>query len=353
MSFEDLIARPAFSIPQAEKEALLLPALNALTRHHREKCEAYRRMLDAMGAPKEAQTLAALPFLPAPVFKHMDLVSTQEKTMLLQSSGTSGQTPSRIFVDAETSARQSRALVETLRPLLGGKRLPFLVIDTRKIIADPATLSARGAGVLGLMKFGAQATFALDENLNPDLETIRSFVAKHGANPFLIFGFTFLIWSRLQESFADGALDLSNAILLHSGGWKKMEAEKITNEAFKAALLRKFGLSRVVNFYGMVEQIGSLFLEGEDGLLYPPNFADVIIRDEKSREPLGIGQSGMVQVLSALPLSYPGHNLLTGDRGEIVAVDGGAGGRLGKALRLHGRLPQAELRGCSDVVGAA
>ena len=45
------------------------------------------------------------------------------------------------------------------------------------------------------------------------------------------------------------------------------------------ALKRRFNLSNIFNFYGFVEQIGSVFIEGPDGLLYPPNFTDVIVQE--------------------------------------------------------------------------
>jgi len=350
VSFETLISRPPYSIPQAEKERLLLPTLNALTRHHSANCEPYRRMLDAMwSGRRDAGALDEVPFLPVSIFKKLDLVSTKERTITLTSSGTTGQRPSRIFVDAETSHRQSRGLVDTLKAGIGDKRLPMLVIDTRKVISDPALMSARGAGVLGLMKVGAKVTFALDEGLEIDKDTVRGFVIANGKKSFLIFGFTFLVWTKLQEAFECGELDLSNAVLIHSGGWKQMEARKVANAEFRSRLREKFGLERIYNFYGMVEQIGSIFLEGSDGNLYPPNFADVIVRDERTWEPLERGGTGILQVVSALPLSYPGHSLLTEDRGEIVSIDAGVDGRMGKSIRIHGRLPKAELRGCSDV----
>ena len=56
--------------------------------------------------------------------------------------------------------------------------------------------------------------------------------------------------------------------------------------------------------------------------------------------------------LSALPTSYPGHSILTEDLGVIERVDGGPGERQGNALRILGRLPRAELRGCSDTHAA-
>jgi hypothetical protein len=350
---ESLISSPPFSMPQTEKERLLLPVLNELTNYHADKCHGYRQVLDALwNGARSCESLDRLPFLPVSIFKQLDLVSTSERTLLLQSSGTTGQAPSRIFVDTETSALLSRALIETLKPMIGEKRIPLLIIDTKKVISDPNMMTARSAGVLGLMKFGAKATFSLDDTLELDKAVVKSFLEANSKRTFLIFGFTFLVWSKLQEGFQTAEIDLSNGVLIHSGGWKKMEDQRVSNDVFKARLKEKFGLTRVCNYYGMVEQVGSLFLEGDDGLLYPPNFADVIIRDERTWEPLGTGKPGIVQVLSGLPRSYPGHSLLTEDRGEIVTVDAGVGGRLGKAIRIFGRLPKSELRGCSDVLAA-
>jgi Acyl-protein synthetase, LuxE len=352
VSFEDLIGRPAWSVPQAEKDRLILQGLNELTRHHAAACPAYTRILDAVwSGRRDAERLADVPFLPASLFKEIELASVPAAGMVLQSSGTSGQRPSRIVVDAESSALQSRSLVETMKPILGEVRVPMLVVDTRDVILNPQHMTARSAGVLGFMKFGAKTAFALNSGLQLDRDAIRTFLERNGQKPFLMFGFTFLVWAALYEGFADGEIDLSNGILIHSGGWKKLEDRKVSNASFRAALERRFALRKIFNFYGMVEQIGSIFLEASDGLLYAPNVADVIVRDEETWEPLPPGRPGIIQVVSLVPRSYPGHSILTEDRGEIVTVDHGTDGRMGKAIRILGRLPRAELRGCSDVIG--
>ena len=348
--FDRLLEAPPYSLRQGEKERLLLAGLNELTRFHYEKCRDYARILDAAwGGLGSYGAIEDVPFLPVGLFKERELSSTDGPHIVLQSSGTSGQVPSRIVVDPETSTRQSRALIATFRPILGDRRLPFLAIDTRDVL-KPTNLTARGAGVLGMMKFGAKATFALSPTLETDLKTVRDFVAAHGGAPFLIFGFTFLVWTKLYEEFRDGELDLSNAILVHSGGWKKMEERKVPNAEFREALRSRFNLTRIYNFYGFVEQIGSMFVEGPDGLLYPPNFTDVIVRKAGSWEPASLGEEGVLQVVSLLPGSYPGHSVLTEDTGRILAVDNGAEGRFGKAIAVTGRVEKAELRGCSDVV---
>jgi len=60
------------------------------------------------------------------------------------------------------------------------------------------------------------------------------------------------------------------------------------------------------------------------------------------------GERGIVEVLSLLPYSYPGHALLTEDEGVIIGEDDCACGRLGKYFKIFGRLNNAEVRGCSD-----
>ena len=156
-----------------------------------------------------------------------------------------------------------------------------------------------------MMKFGAKTVFALNSQLDLDKELVENFARANGGEPFLIFGFTFLVWDKLYRSFADGEIDLSNAILIHSGGWKKLEAQKVSNAEFRAALKRRFNMTNIFNFYGFVEQIGSVFIEGPDGLLYPPNFTDVIIRRGHSWEPAEIGEEGVIQVVSLLPDPIP------------------------------------------------
>jgi hypothetical protein len=98
----------------------------------------------------------------------------------------------------------------------------------------------------------------------------------------------------------------------------------------------------------MVEQTGSVFVECEAGRLHAPLFADIIIRDASDWRELPIGHKGVVQVVSALPRSYPGHSLLTEDLGELIGEDDCPCGRMGRTFRIFGRIPRAEVRGCSD-----
>ena len=51
-----------------------------------------------------------------------------------------------------------------------------------------------------------------------------------------------------------------------------------------------------------------------------------------------------------MPTSYPGHNILTEDIGEIIGEDDCKCGLKGKYFKIYGRAKEAEMRGCSDVI---
>jgi phenylacetate-coenzyme A ligase PaaK-like adenylate-forming protein len=356
MSLQDLFDRPQYSVPQAEKEAALLAELNLLTEHHRAQGPDYRKLLDVMhGHPGRAESLDRVPYLPVGLFKSHALRSVPESEVFktLQSSGTTGQRPSRIVLDRETAQRQTLALSRIMTHVLGPSRLPMILADHAGLVQDRSQFNARAAGALGMMNFGRAHFYALDGQLALDLDGLRAFLAKFGDQPFLIFGFTFVVWKYFFEPLVGQGLDLSRGILIHSGGWKKLQDQAVSAEHFRRHIRETTGLARSYNFYGMVEQVGSVFLEGEDGYLYPPNFADVIVRDPVTLEPLPPGETGVLHVLSALPRSYPGHSLLTEDLGVVHHVDKTAScGRAGKAFSVVGRIPRAELRGCSDVIAA-
>jgi hypothetical protein len=107
-------------------------------------------------------------------------------------------------------------------------------------------------------------------------------------------------------------------------------------------------ISKVHNYYGMVEQTGSIYVECEMGFLHAPSFSDVIIRDHKTHKSKKNGVKGLIQLLSIIPKSYPGHSILTEDLGAIFGVDNCQCGRKGKYFKVYGRIKSAEIRGCSD-----
>jgi acyl-protein synthetase LuxE len=272
---------------------------------------------------------------------------------VVTSSGTTGAAVSRVYLDAAAARLQTRALAGIMTHWLGPSRLPMIVVDARSTLRDRRTFSARGAGIIGMSTFGRDHFYALDDDLRLDRQGLAAWLSAHAGSPVLIFGFTFMVWEHLVKALGPGEVDLRNAVLIHSGGWKKLAEMAVGNTEFKAELKCLTGLDRVHNFYGMAEQIGTVFVECEHDLLHAPNASDIIVRDPATWDVAAVGEIGVAQVVSALPESYPGHSILTEDFARVEAVDTCPCGRYGKAVSLHGRVPEAELRGCSDTAPLA
>lgn len=341
-----------YDLAKQEKERFLLQQLNELTDCHVEYCSEYRSMVEKSGGFTQAETLEELPFIPVQLFKMMDLLSIprEDVVKVLTSSGTTGQQVSKIYLDRETAVSQTHALVEVMKPVLGGKRLPMVILDTKSVLKDRTSFSARGAGILGFSNFGRKHFYALNEDMTVDWDGLRHYLDEHRGSTILLFGFTFMVWEYFyQEAEKQNIqLDMGESILIHGGGWKKLQDEAVDADIFKRELKERFGIRRVHNYYGMVEQVGSIFVECEQGHLHTPNYADVLIRDAITFGPLPMGEQGLIQVMSVLPKSYPGHSLLTEDLGTILGEDNCSCGWKGKYFTVAGRIPKAELRGCSD-----
>jgi hypothetical protein len=144
---------------------------------------------------------------------------------------------------------------------------------------------------------------------------------------------------------------LPNVRVLHSGGWKRLQEQAVTPTAYATGVAATLGCTadRIVDFYGMVENVGVIYPDCASGNKHVPAFADVVIREPLTLEPVAAGQHGLVQVCSALPASFPGFTVLTDDIGELVHDDGCPCGRRGTAFRFVKRVPKAEVRGCGNI----
>jgi Acyl-protein synthetase, LuxE len=349
-----LFAIPCFGADNSWRQKHLRTIIAALCEHHYENCAPYRNILNALGVDPQTQLdLADQPYLPIGLFKRLALrsVAASEVLHTLTSSGTSRSARSHIFVDRETSILQMRALWQILTSVIGAKRLPLLIVDAPRGGTDPTGYAARSVAIQGFSLFASgQPLFALTEDMTPALENISEFLRKADGKRFLIFGFSYVIWKHFLEQLADlgKTLDLSNGILIHGGGWKRLADRNVDDEVFKSTASQRVNLRNIYNYYGMVEQPGSIYLQCDRGFFHCSNFSEIIIR----RANLSIaphGEPGIIQTISALPKSYPGHNLLTEDLGVLRGEDDCACGRSGKYFEVLGRLPAAEPKGCGDV----
>ena len=322
-----------------------------LTKFHYKNSKEYKKILNLLFPGKIKKTIENIPFIPAKLFKDIKLKSISDKKVfkILQSSGTSGGKTSKIYLDKQNAQKQTFVLNEIASKILGKQRLPMLIIDEKKNISDPKQFDAKTAAVLGFSLFGNSHHYLIKEK-KIDYETLNNFMEKYSNSTFFIFGFTSYVYEFLIKSINNSKLkkNFSNAVLIHGGGWKKMEKIKISNEIFKKKLKEKLKLENIFNYYGLIEQTGSIFFECRKcSCFVTSKYSDVLIRD-KNFKILNNNKVGFIQLLSLLPKSYPGHSILTEDMGEII--ENNCNLCFGKKKFLvHGRAEKSEIRGCSDV----
>lgn len=356
MDFEEILQIPPYLLGKDEKATIFTKRLEELTRLHMNNCPEYARILGSIGYEgAQIEHYGQLPFLPVRLFKNLSLksVSSEEVIKTMTSSGTTGQSVSRIYLDRKTSFNQQKAMVKIVSDYTGSGRMPMIILDCPSVVKDRVMFSARGAGILGFSMFGSKKIYAFNDDMELDAAGLSVFLEEHAGKNILLFGFTFMVWQHFYKELIQlkeqgVVFDLSKGILIHGGGWKKLVSQAVSRVEFHARLQEVCGLNRIHDYYGMVEQTGSIYMQCEYGHLHASIFSDVIMRRPVDFSQCDIGEKGIIQTLSAIPESYPGHSLLTEDEGVILGEDDCPCGRKGKYFSVLGRLENAEIRGCSD-----
>jgi Acyl-protein synthetase, LuxE len=338
----------------ARDDAAFLREMDELTRWHRAHCPEYAQIWPETKPPRSS---ADLPFLHVSLFKHLLLQTRAEGIVhqrTLLSSSTTGSQPSRIALDERSSALQSRSSLAILTEMVGPERRPLLVLDDARNLRQRGEVSARIAAAMALRPLAIETHFLLDEaggRARTRWELLADILRRH--DDLLVYGITFLLWNAWAKAGMPD--DVRNALagkrihFVHSGGWKKLESLKIQQAELETEVLA--GLdprSAVVDFYGLVEQIGVVFPLCQAGARHVPRWADVLVRDPWTLAPL-TDDAGLLQIMNVLAFGAPYQSILTEDQGRLLPEGPCACGRQGKRFELLGRLPQSETRGCANV----
>jgi hypothetical protein len=299
-----------------------------------------------------ADTYYDLPFMPVRLFKEFELRSVKKEDVVktMTSSGTTGQATSKIFVDKITSTNQTKVMAKIVSSFISSSRVPMIIIDTESVLRNRNMFSARAGATLGFSIFGKERLFALDDNMSLRKDELLEFIDKHKGKEILLFGFTFMVWLHFCEELKKIGLmlDLGGSVLIHGGGWKNLANHGISKTKFKDTIRDVANITRVFDYYGMIEQASSIYMECEYGHLHASTYSDLITRRRDDFSVADIGEEGIIQAVSVSPYSYPGHSILTEDKGVILGEDDCPCRRFGKYFEIAGRISRAEVRGCSD-----
>jgi hypothetical protein len=356
-----LLGAPPYGLAPEEKSRLLLDLLKELIEGACCRNERFRNYVNAWPTPlAQAREIDTLPYLPVSAFKAnppLSLVAQAAVRRVLTSSATTGQEPSRVVLDANTARLMAKGVMAITRDFIGSSRRPYLVVDFPAAAGTGPQLGARGAAIQGLQSFATETFYCLMNNHGgepqTDVEGLLRFVKRQKETGVLVYGFTYMLWTYLvRPLWTQGiCLELPNVHVFHSGGWKKLQEQAVDKTAFNDGVARVFGCSpdRVIDFLGMVENVGIIYPDCAQGNKHAPAFGEAIVRNPLTLEKALAGTTGLLQVCSVLPTSFPGYLLLTDDMAEVVAYDGCGCGRRGIAFRFAGRVPKSEIRGCGNV----
>jgi len=357
-SRDAILLQEPYSKEDAHKCEFLLPIIKEQLRTARQN----NRQIDAFFTKQSIDIdsltrLEDVPYIPVQMFKHFDLSTCPEREIakVLQSSGTTGSTPSRIPLDKSTTLNQIKALKTILSDYLGKSRKIFLVIDHEGINSPTMAFSARTAGVRGLSIYAKKTFYLLKEEdgkLVLNLPVIRNIIENYSQEEVYAFGFTYIIWTTFFEQIRRENIRFSfkSFTLFHGGGWKKMQDLAVSKEQFSGSIAALFGSrpETILDFYGMAEQTGIIFVDCREGNKHVPGFSQVIIRDPYTLRPCPTGKPGLIEVMSILADSYYDQAVLTEDLGVLVGVDDCPCGRKGRYFRFVSRVEKTEVRGCGD-----
>ena len=364
MKTEDLLERVPYD-GSRETEGLFMEALREEIVYHYEHNGMYRRFCKRKGFdPHHPFAIEDVPPVSVSVFKELGFqlssVPQGDLTLTLQSSATSG-VPSTVMLDKTTSKRQGKAMVKVVGEFIGKERKPFLIMDIDPLSASRKLLGARFAAVTGYLKFASKVGYFLHADkqgvFSFDVKGIRSFLeALPPEQPVVVFGFTYILYQNVLGAILESgeAIRLpQGSKIIHIGGWKKLESEKIDKNLFNARLASCFGIrpTDVIDIYGFTEQMGLNYPDCPCGYKHASSYVKVLARDTVTRSILPSGKEGLLEFVTPVPHSYPGNAVLTDDIG-ILEESPCPYGRSGQRFRIVGRLKKAEARGCGDILSS-
>jgi hypothetical protein len=313
----------------------------------------YRGFCERRGAtPETVARWEDVPAVPATAFKHVDLVcgdpSAAEATY--ETSGTTSGLELRGRHRVRRVALYRAAALPGLRAHLVPEDRPLAVLS---LIPSPA--EAPQSSLSAMMGFVAETwgepVWWLGHpgrGADPDAVRKAAEEAREAGRPALVAGTAFA-FVHLLDAMARAGVALAlpeGSRIMETGGFKG-RARTVERDDLHAALEARLGVrrDRVVNEYGMTELLSQLYEPvlaegpGAAGRHVAPPWLRVRALDPITLAPLPAGRAGLLAFFDLANAGSVCH-VLTQDMGTVGA-DG---------VRLEGRSPGAEPRGCSLAV---
>jgi len=357
-----LLKGPLYEANSDERRVVLLDLLQKVLAHHYQNCKPYAKFCQKHGFERTTfNNIEDLPYLPASIFKDTLLLSIKPDEVFreIRSSATSSGRSSRIGLDKKNNRRWSYSLQRMLIERIGDNRCKTMILDDESALGRSNVVSARASMTRSLTFLASEVDTCLtskNDVLKLDFEKLEKFLSgtKDGES-VILFGFTFILYSHVILPLLKYGkrFNLPKIKIIHAGGWKKLESQKVTSEKLAEECFKCFAVppENIIDIYGFSEQGGLLYPSCEHGFKHTPVWSEVICRDPLTLNPLPFGEAGLMQYVTPIQTSYPGHSIITEDMGYIAGRDDCLCGRKGTMFKIIGRSDVAtEERGCGDIM---
>jgi phenylacetate-coenzyme A ligase PaaK-like adenylate-forming protein len=295
-----------------------------------EQNPVYREFINALGKDRShVRSPGDLPYLPVGFFRnHKIITAGQQEQIIFESSGTTGTMPGKHYI--ADLAMYEQSFLRSFRHFYG-EPSEFLIICLL-----PSYTEREGSSLVYMAdKLIKESRHPLSGfykgNKSGFLKAISKGKAEGGK--IILLGVSF----ALLDLAEDGPMDLSDIIIMETGGMKGRRKE-LTRPELHTILMKSFNVKSIHSEYGMTELLSQAYSKG-DGIFYTPPWMRIVLRDPQ--DPLSLiddpGRTGGINIIDLANLNSCSF-LSTGDLGKLHE-DGG--------FEVLGRFDNSDIRGCN------
>ncbi|MDX2444766.1 MAG: acyltransferase [Bacteroidales bacterium] len=280
----------------------------------------------------DIKELKDIPFLPIQFFKSQRVITgNKEPQTIFTSSGTSGTGTSRHYLTDLSLYNES--FLSSFQAFYGNP-------DEFYILALlPSYLERSGSSLIFMVNELIKKSqsnisgFYLDEHdkLIENLQHLK----KKNDRKILLLGVSFALLDMIENE----TIDLSNVIIMETGGMKGRK-EEITREELHKILSKKMNIPAIHSEYGMTELLSQAYSSGS-GIFQSPPWMRILIRDPYDPfQIFSVGRSGGINIIDLANINSCAF-IETQDLGKLHGTN---------QFEVLGRFDRSEIRGCNLLV---
>ncbi|EAY27322.1 LuxE/PaaK family acyltransferase [Microscilla marina] len=284
--------------------------------------------------PAQVKRLADIPFLPVELFKSHQIISGNSQAIIqktFESSATTMQTTSKHHVlDLDFYRKVSQQLFEQKYGAL---------TDFHVLALLPSYLERNNSSLVYMVQHfieqsqSPESDFFL-HNTQMLVDKLKHLQA-NSQRKILLIGVTFALLDLAEAH----TVDLSEVILMETGGMKGRRKEMLRSEVHKA-LKERFGVAAVHSEYGMTELLSQAYSSGHEEFDMPTTMR-ILLRDVN--DPLYINNNlryGAINIIDLANVDSCAF-IATQDLGKVTGE---------RTFQVLGRLDNSDIRGCNLLV---